>query len=673
MTKPADGKALFSRWGELSWVAVVALTALAAALRLLFLADSPPGLYHDEAFNGLDALRVLEGEHAVYFAANRGREPLFIYLIAATVGALGRSPGALRLAAALCGTLTVPATYLMVRAWFNRRTAVLSAAIIATTYWHVHLSRVGFRAVALPLAIALTVWVGGRAFQLRRRDTWLLTGFLYGVCFYTYVAARFTPVAVLGFAAFLLLTGEKERLWPEGAYFAVGTLLTLVPLGVYALNDWEAVMGRPGQVSVFNPLINGGNLPGILVRQLISTLGMFFVRGDTIPRHNLPGRPVFDPLMASAMVLGASLAAVRARRGQTGSGLTLLWVGLMLIPTWLAEDAPHFLRAVGVLPLLVVLPALGLDAAGTWMEEQGWQTGSSLLIGGVLLISLGITGRDYFRRYATNPEIPYAFEEAAADLAADINIFLGTGWDGNGIVAPRTSPKADRQVYIHQRVWDEWSSTKFLIPATERIRVFPSDSSPSLTTPGMLVAWPHDGLDRYVTALPPNSRVTTQVGPLTRGDLEETTYISYVSYAFTPATHISTIPDPLANFNDRIALIDYAIKKRDQAWEVVLEWAALSRPGEDYTVSVHVVDDGKSVAQDDAEPGDGYYPTGLWRPGDLIVDKHTLGLSEDGLDDAKLVISLYVWPTMEQLEARDADGTPLGTEVSLPVSGDRAR
>jgi 4-amino-4-deoxy-L-arabinose transferase-like glycosyltransferase len=644
----------------------VALTALAAALRLFFLAEIPPGLYHDEAFNGLDALGILGGEHAIYFAANRGREPLFIYLIAVTVGVFGRTPGALRLAAAICGTLTVPATYLMARVWFNRRIAVLSAAIIATTYWHVHLSRVGFRAVTLPLAIAVAVWVSGRAYHSRSRGTWLLAGILYGACFYTYVAVRLTPVVVLGFAVYLLLAGEKDRLWPGALTFAAGTLVTLLPLGLYALNHWDVLTGRPGQVSVFNPLINDGDLPGTLIRQLLSTLGMFFVRGDTIPRHNLPGRPVFDPLMAGAMILGTGLTAARAWRRHSGSALTLIWVGLMLVPTWLAEDAPHFLRAVGVLPLLVVLPALGLDAARRWLDERERQVWSSVLTCGVLVISLGATGWDYFVRYASRPDTLYAFEDAAADLAAQVNTFLGNGWDGDGMIATRTSPRADRQVYMDRRVWDEWASTAFLIPATEQTTVFSPNAPPPVSKPGMLVVWPHGGLDAYVSALPRNGRITARVGPLTRGDLEETPYVPYVTYVVMPGAQPSI--KAIADFDDGIVLVGYAIEKKRQAWEITLEWTALSRPGDDYTVSVRLIDDGQPVAQDDGKPGDGYYPTGLWRPGDLVVDRHTLELKEDHLDDAELLVGLYVWPTMEQLEASSPDGDPLGTQVSLPVT-----
>ena len=73
--------------------------AMATALRFWALGTIPPGLYHDEAFNGLDALGVLEGERPVFFEANNGREPLFIYLVALSVAALGRSPGAIRIVA----------------------------------------------------------------------------------------------------------------------------------------------------------------------------------------------------------------------------------------------------------------------------------------------------------------------------------------------------------------------------------------------------------------------------------------------------------------------------------------------------------------------------------------------------------------------------------------------
>ena len=52
---------------------VLGLLILAAALRFIRLDQLPPGLYHDEAYEGLDALRVLDGQTPIYFPANNGR------------------------------------------------------------------------------------------------------------------------------------------------------------------------------------------------------------------------------------------------------------------------------------------------------------------------------------------------------------------------------------------------------------------------------------------------------------------------------------------------------------------------------------------------------------------------------------------------------------------------
>ena len=71
-----------SRSSKLLWerAIILALLLTGAVLRMAGLGQVPPGLYHDEAQNGVDATHVLEGELKLYFEANNGREPLFIYL-----------------------------------------------------------------------------------------------------------------------------------------------------------------------------------------------------------------------------------------------------------------------------------------------------------------------------------------------------------------------------------------------------------------------------------------------------------------------------------------------------------------------------------------------------------------------------------------------------------------
>ena len=105
-----------TKWAE--WLVVLLLFGLALFLRTYRLETIPPGLFNDEAANGLDARAVLAGAHPIFFERNSGREPIFIYLQAAMMALMGQTPLALRLTAALIGALTIPATYWLVRELF---------------------------------------------------------------------------------------------------------------------------------------------------------------------------------------------------------------------------------------------------------------------------------------------------------------------------------------------------------------------------------------------------------------------------------------------------------------------------------------------------------------------------------------------------------------------------
>ena len=61
------------------WLPFLAIFIIAAALRLIALDTTPPGLQHDEVFHGHDAVTVLLGNRPLYFTSNAGNEPLFIY------------------------------------------------------------------------------------------------------------------------------------------------------------------------------------------------------------------------------------------------------------------------------------------------------------------------------------------------------------------------------------------------------------------------------------------------------------------------------------------------------------------------------------------------------------------------------------------------------------------
>ena len=131
------------------FVAVLAVLA-AAGLRLVGLARWPPGLHFDEAVYGLQALEIVHGARPVFFSSYTGREPLYMYALAAMFAGAGASVFVLRLTSALIGVVTVALTYPLGRALYGRRVALVATWLIALSYWHVTVSRNGYPNVLIP-------------------------------------------------------------------------------------------------------------------------------------------------------------------------------------------------------------------------------------------------------------------------------------------------------------------------------------------------------------------------------------------------------------------------------------------------------------------------------------------------------------------------------------------
>jgi hypothetical protein len=512
---------------------------LAGFLRVWQLGEIPPGFYRDEAFNGLDAAGVLAGDHKgetpFYFKANNGREPAYIYLTSLAVALLGQTVTAVRITAAAAGTLTTLLVYLLAKSWFNNRVGLLTALLWAMTVWPIHLSRVGLRPILLPLMMALLFWLGTVAYRRSAAEKsavrlWLLAGLVYGLAFYTYLAVRFTPLLLLLLFLYLVASGRRQRLFPGAAWFVLGAVITSLPLLFLAWQQPETLLGRAGQVSILNPEISGGATPfTVFWRQSWQALGLFFVKGDMIVRHNPPGRPVFDFLMAGPFLVGVFWCLRHWRR--PAAMTLLLWSLVMLGPTILAEDAPHFLRAVGLLPAILIFPALGLDQLWKWIRLPA--VVRPLVVAGLLVGSLVLTVNDYFLEYGRQPETGYWFEAAARNLAENIN----------------TYEVSEAGYYLDQRFWVGWPAVRFLVRPDREVTFFrPENVTPEqFGSSAVVYIWPYEGLEQALNGFAPGL-VSATNGELAQGDLETTPYPFYSRFTTEPA------PDwpVLVNFDNSI-------------------------------------------------------------------------------------------------------------------------
>ncbi len=637
------------------WAPVVALMLIAGALRFYELGAWPPGLYHDEAYNGLDALRVLAGDHPLYFAANHGREPLFIYLVSLSVGWLGRSVYALRFPSALIGTSLIPATYFMARELFGRRVGLLAAAITTITLWPIHLSLISLRAGSLPLFIALSIGLGVHAYRSGRALHWIIAGVVYGLSFYTYLASRFTPLALAPTLILVLILAAAWRnklLWRNLIVFAVTLLIVLTPLIITALTQWEMVMGRPGDVSIFNPAINHGDPIGLWVRSAANAVGMFFWRGDRIPRHNVPYRPVFDPILVIFFAWGL-IRLIIAALGPTSppykplpdflrpgadmrfsprlpplsklaSLFVLIWIPVMLLPTILAEDSPHFLRAVGVLPVVLILPAVGLETLAQWLTVRGRSALSYAALVAILIVAAAWTIRDY-SRYAVDPETAYAFESAGTQLARE----------------GRSARQAGHQVYVADRFTRDWTSVPFLIGGA--YTPIPDGTAPQLNAaqPTTLFVWPYEDWTQALSTLTTSVRLKVSAGPLARGDLDSQPHVGYLAVQIEP--NDSAALQSEARFENGLRLLGHSIEAVDDGhWRLRTLWQTDRPITGDQTFFVHLLAVDQVITAKDGDSGDGFYPLRLWKPGDVIIDERLIDVPPQA-DRAQLLIELGVY------------------------------
>lgn len=624
------------------WALLLLAVGTAVFLRFYNLGNWPPGLYRDEAFNGLDALRVLDGEPALFFIANNGREPLYITLTALSVALFGRTVLAVRLAAAVVGSLTTWLVYKLGRSWFGWRVGLLAAWLWAITLWPVHLSRLGLRTILLPAALALAFWLGTEAYRRNQPRWWLAAGVAYGLGFYTYLAIRFTPLLLLGLGAYLFWRGQRARLRQGVVWFLLGTAVALLPLALFYLQNPELLLGRTDQVSILNPTINHGDFWGTLWQHVWQSLGLFFWRGDTILRHNPAGRPLFDWLMAGPFVLGFIWCLRHWRK--PAAAAVLLWIGTMLGVTILAEDAPHFLRAVGILPAALFLPALGLSWLWRWsrLPEVARDGLVVVLVGGSLLFTV----KDYVN-YSRQPDTALLFEAAATELAGQLNEeAVGTA------------------VYLDRWFWDEpsqkgWPSIPFLANLENVIFYRPENGLPPAAPgqPKSLYVWPFGDLEFVPQLLADAGMVVVENGRLARGDLEPEPYPLYVRYASGVAPNVG----PAINFDNAFLLQSWTVTPLDdQTVQVDLIWQKTGDALPNQIAFLHVLGEEGLVTQTDAPPGGDYWFPHWWRTNQAVHERRLLIFPEP-FDPTRhtIRVGLYDPITLDRLPVIEDNGAVL--------------
>lgn len=412
-------------------VIVLVLALAALAVRLVDLAGIAPALIDELHFiHGINAIRAdinapLLREVSTYLPATI----VYSYAQWMAVDALGRSLEGLRFVSAVAGALTIPAAYLLARALFDRRTALLAAVLLAAFPPHLTFSRLAFAHIADPLFGTWALALFALALTRGRRWAWAWGGVALGLTQYFFEGGRLLyPPLVLVWFAYLWLAWGPRRMAAHRRGMAVALLTALlVALPMYVT---MAVTGAPFS-SRFNDSSGVSNLLGSLgqfeqaspfsqhamLRHYAEPFLSYVALPDVTGEYHGSDQPMVLPALVPLVLLGAAqvLWQLRAPGVVVLGGILATAAGNLLI-----KETLWYPRYVAAMPLLPVVMAVGLryTLPLLWplpsLRPRLRRAGAALMIGLALAAAAAQAGY-YFGPYRT----AYAVSFRAAKVSRD--------------------------------------------------------------------------------------------------------------------------------------------------------------------------------------------------------------------------------------------------------------
>ncbi|MAT98120.1 MAG: hypothetical protein CL608_13320 [Anaerolineaceae bacterium] len=661
------------------WLPVLLVLLLAFGLRLVALTDIPPGLTHDEANHGREAVGILRGVYLFVFPLNYGSEPLYSYTVAGNMWLFGESLFALRFVNVLFSVFTIGLSFLWVKRRFDQTTALVTAVLLTIIFWPLASAREALRAGMLPFFMGTAVWffwllldeVEEETSPQRRR--WFLAA-AFGICvavtLHIYLAAR---VAWLVFPLFLLyLAWQKRSLFRKSwqpvlaGLLLAGVLVT--PLFVY-LEQNPYALTRLSMLDAPLANIRSGNWGPVWQNFSAALLAFIWPGyGDQFLAYNIPGRPVFDAVTAVFFVLGIGVCLWRWQR--PSYTFVLLWFGVGILPSLITGPTANTTRNLAALVPVFILPAIGFATAVNWLKTQikPLPTWLPATIAAVWLLFAGWHSvNDYFITWANEPDVRSAYQvnlvETLAYLEAndsDEPVLLSTVYPG-----PAHDPSINL-VLTGDEASKRWADARWALvaPGGQSSRALIPASTP-----------PHSLFAQWL-----KPRQTVQMRP---DDLDPN-FTDYWLDAAQLQVWIEEAPTSaalsagVANFNNALTLHHAAwlnpVAPGETA-ELLLIWRVTDpdRVGPivppafttDVVMFTQVLDEaGVPFAQRDALDA----PSWDWQAGDVIAQIHPVNIpAETPPGSYQAIVGIYDRLSGDRLPVLAEDGEVVGDFTAVPV------
>jgi len=359
------------------WLWLVAILVVATLVRVVGLGRVPPPLFRDEAEKGYNAYCLLktgcdyEGRRLPLFINVFGAYTSAIYQYASVpwVGLFCLKAWSVRLTAALVGLATVFFLYLLARAMLDTPTALVAAAVLAVSPWHVCFSRWAQQGIFMPLLFTVAAW-GTVRFRQGWRPGLPVAAAAIGLAAYAYDVGRvLAPLFLLVLAAVARRELLAHKRWATVSALLLAVLVA--PTLWFVTHQSDEALARFRRISIAQP----GMAPAEVVGRFLANYAAHFNplylahRGDRELRHS-PGLGIGEiyPVELPFLILGLCLLA---RRRDAAAAILIGWLAIgPFASSMTREGIPHALRSLAGVPAFALILAVGMVESIRWLSGK---------------------------------------------------------------------------------------------------------------------------------------------------------------------------------------------------------------------------------------------------------------------------------------------------------------
>ena len=401
------------------------LTILAGIIRIYQVTEIPDGLTGDEAWTGLDALRIVEeGWIGPYVGSALGQPTGPLYFTALIFNLSAPTTFTLHLSMALLGVATIPAAHFLFRLGFGRWVALFGTAALTFSYWHVFYSRTGFMLVSMPLMTTLAAAAILIALRSSKRWPWFIAGIILGLGIYSYNGyVSFLAMVAVFFTFILVLGRDRLKFHAIGiAILLIGFIAVAFPMlrFIWSESDFHFLHYRAVSIlqdPIFTERETIGEKIEYLVGRTWDAATLLIQHTEVDGSDGMGGRGAMDPILGILAYIGLIIAALKWRSPPHLFMVITFVMGLSILILG-AENWGDMRRTFVIIPFVYGLVGIAAIAGGQWAARFLGPQGKPIAYAGtavILVAAVSLNTWTYFGRLVQEEHMDWIYASELVD------------------------------------------------------------------------------------------------------------------------------------------------------------------------------------------------------------------------------------------------------------------